>query len=650
MRVFIILSFFTFCKSLITDISNIQKYKSFFPKETINQLFQELTDHKVSKIFINRDYKEIVSINNLPEANIYFDYHLINVDPIIIPKLVEKAVEQNIDTTFIDFRGGILFDIQNVFFACFQLLNYAIPFFFLVSFLSIFFTGSNGPPSPMNMNQRGRGGGGGGLFSRNSMNVNKNENMIQPNVSLSSWAGSPEVLEECREVISYLENKEKFKLLGAEMPKGILLEGPPGTGKTLLAKGIATETNASFISISGSEFVEMFVGVGASRVRDLFSNARDNRPCVIFIDEIDAVGRQRGTGINMANDEREQTLNQILYEMDGFNDNENILVLAATNRKDVLDQALLRPGRFDRIIRVPLPDKYSREKILDFYLQSRPVEKTLDMNALAEITSGFSGAQLKNLINEAAIMSAKKGATSILEEDLFNAFEKLIVGLVKNNMDVSDATKTRVAIHESGHAFLTLMFKNYFELQKISIKATYNGAGGYTLFSEKPEIKEGGLYTKDILKKRLIIMMGGKAAENIYYGEDFVSIGSFEDLRQANKLAQQMIGNYGMGKKLEVFFNENMNDETNPFLGRSFSMGSKYSDDTRFMMDNETLSLVVEAYEEAKYILNNYKDIMIEIAYTLKNKTVLNAKEVTSIVKKNGSFIEINKLNQGING
>jgi cell division protease FtsH len=237
-----------------------------------------------------------------------------------------------------------------------------------------------------------------------------------------------------------------------------------------------------------------------------------------------------------------------------------------------------------------------------------------------------------------------------LEEDLFNAFEKLIVGLVKNNMDVSDATKTRVAIHESGHAFLTLMFKNYFELQKISIKATYNGAGGYTLFSEKPEIKEGGLYTKDILKKRLIIMMGGKAAENIYYGEDFVSLGSFEDLRQANKLAQQMIGNYGMGKDLEVFFNENMNDGSNPFLGRSFSMETKYSDHTKFMMDNETLSLVVEAYEEAKYILNNYKDLMIELAYILKNKTVLNAKEVTSIIKKNGSFIAVDKLNQGING
>ena len=632
MRVFLIASLVTLGQSLLSDISNIQKYKGFFPKESVNQLFEELTNEKVSKIFIGKDYKEIVSIVKLPEFDIYSDYHLTNVDPIIVPKIVEKAIEHHIDTSFIDFTSASIFtNIQNIFGFGFQLLNYVIPLFFLINLIRFFSSGGSPMgPSPMNMNQRGPGTGGpGGFFSRNNMNVK--ENVIQPNVSLSSWAGSPEVLEECREAISYLDNKEKFKLLGAEMPKGILLEGPPGTGKTLLAKGIATETNASFISISGSEFVELFVGIGASRVRELFTNARNNRPCVIFIDEIDAVGRQRGTGINMANDEREQTLNQILYEMDGFNNNENILVLAATNRKDVLDQALLRPGRFDRIIRVPLPDKFSREKILDFYLKSRPVEKSLDMNALAEITSGFSGAQLKNLINEAAIMSAKKGATCILEEDLFNAFEKLIVGLVKNNMEVSDATKTRVAIHESGHAFLTLVFKRYFELQKISIKATYNGAGGYTLFTEKPEIKEGGLYTKDILKKRLIITMGGKAAENIYYGEEFVSLGAVEDLRQANKLAQQMIGNYGMGNKLEVFFNENVNDGDNPFLGRSLSTGSKYSENTKFMMDNETLNLVVEAYNEAKYILTDYKDKVSEMTELLKNKTTLNLKDLSPI-------------------
>jgi len=632
LRIATLLSCLSLGQTLFSDITNIQKYKSFFPKETINQLFEEIDTNKITKIFIDKDYKQLISSIDALDPDTLPSYHLVKVDPIVVPQIVSKAVEHHIDTSFIDFVGQSIFtDLQNVFGFGLQSLNYVIPLFVLVTILRSFFSGPQPMGGPMNMNQRGPQGGG-GFFSR--MNNNNNNNMIQPNVSLSSWAGSPEVLEECKEVVSYLENKDKFKLLGAEMPKGILLEGPPGTGKTLLAKGIATETNASFISISASEFVEMFVGIGAARVRDLFTNARNNRPCVIFIDEIDAVGRQRGTGINMANDEREQTLNQILYEMDGFNNNDGILVLAATNRKDVLDQALLRPGRFDRIIRVPLPDKFSREKILDFYFNSRPIEKNIDINALAEITSGFSGAQLKNLINEAAIMSAKKGAEVILEVDLFNAFEKLIVGLVKNNNDVSYETKTRVAIHESGHAFLALIYQKYFELQKISIKATYNGAGGYTIFTEKPEIKEGGLYTKDILKKRLIVTMGGKAAENIFYGEDFVSVGAVQDLQQANKLAQQMIGNYGMGKELEVFFNENVNDDNNPFLGRSLSMGSKYSDSRKFTMDNETLSLVVEAYTEAKVILTTYKELVEEMTDLLKNKTVLSPKDLTAITDK----------------
>jgi cell division protease FtsH len=262
--------------------------------------------------------------------------------------------------------------------------------------------------SKLSQSRNGNGFGGSpmGPFGFPS-NQKNNEQFVKPNVSLSSWAGSPEVIEECKEVISYIEKKELFKEIGAEMPKGILLEGPPGTGKTLLAKAIATETNSTFISMSGSEFVELFVGMGASRVRDLFDSARENRPCIIFIDEIDAVGRQRGAGINMANDEREQTLNQLLYEMDGFNDNEDIVVLAATNRRDVLDQALLRPGRFDRIIRVPVPDKFSREKILEVYLKGKKLENTFDVSSIAELTDGFSGAELKNLVNEAAIISAK---------------------------------------------------------------------------------------------------------------------------------------------------------------------------------------------------------------------------------------------------
>jgi cell division protease FtsH len=411
------------------------------------------------------------------------------------------------------------------------------------------------------------------------------------------------------------------------MPKGILLEGPPGTGKTLLAKAIATETNSTFVSMSGSEFVELFVGMGASRVRELFNNARTNKPSIIFIDEIDAVGRQRGAGINMANDEREQTLNQLLYEMDGFNNNDDIVVMAATNRRDVLDQALLRPGRFDRIIRIPVPDKASREKILDYYIKDKKTDKPFDLEAIAELTQGFSGAQLKNLINEAAILSARNNETVVQEKYIFDAFEKLIVGLIRNNVKVPEVTKTRVAIHESGHAILSLLFNNYFDFQKASIQPTYNGAGGYTIFTEKPEFKDG-LYTKDLLKKRLIVTLGGKAAESIFYGDEYISLGANEDLNQANRLARRMIGNFGMGDKLEVFFNDNIGDESNPFLGRSLGVGDKYSQYTKFVMDKETLQLVNDAYKEAKYILTNYYDKLVSFSELLKNNTVVMKQDV----------------------
>jgi len=522
--------------------------------------------------------------------------------------------------------------MQNLASEFLTLASYALPIFFLLSFLSSLYR-ANAMQGGMNprLNSKMRGGGPMTPFSFPSKQK-ENDLFVKPNVTLSSWAGSPEVIEECKEVISYIEKKELYKEIGADMPKGILLEGPPGTGKTLLAKAIATETNSTFITMSGSEFVELFVGMGASRVRDLFDSARKNRPCIIFIDEIDAVGRQRGAGINMANDEREQTLNQLLYEMDGFNDNEDIVVMAATNRRDVLDQALLRPGRFDRIIRVPVPDKFSREKILDFYIKDKKTDKQFDIKAIAELTDGFSGAQLKNLINEAAILSARNNQTMIQEKYVFESFEKLIVGLIRNNADVQPETKQRVAIHESGHAMLSIIFNNYFDFQKASVQPTYNGAGGYTIFSEKPEIKEGGLYTKDILRKRLIVTLGGKAAESIYYGDDFVSLGANEDLRQANKLARRMIGNFGMGNDLEVFFDDNIGDESNPFLGRSLGIGDKYSPQTKYVMDKESLELVNDAYKEAKHILKQNYDKFIEFSELLVNNTVVISKDIDGFI------------------
>ena len=613
----------------LQDLNLLHKYKNYFEKENYNDVINDLIHNKVSKIYVNTDYKQLVAVDNLPNSDgfLYNHYHLSDINPIVVPNLVEKASDLNVPLHFVSFTPENIINLQNILNELFVIGSYAIPTLFIISLIASF-REVNSFSKPPQMNQRNKNSNNPfGIMS----NFQKNEpEFVKPNVSLESWAGSPEVIEECKEVISYIENKEKYKQIGAEMPKGILLEGPPGTGKTLLAKAISSETNSSFISMSGSEFVELVVGMGAARVRELFDNARENRPCIIFIDEIDAVGRQRGAGINMANDEREQTLNQLLYEMDGFNNNDDIIVMAATNRRDVLDQALLRPGRFDRIIRVPVPDKDSREKILDYYLKNKNIEKPFDISSIAELTDGFSGAQLKNLINEAAILSAKNNYTTIQEKFIFDSFEKLIVGLIKTNATVAPSTKLRVAIHESGHALLALHFNEYFDFQKASIQPTYNGAGGYTIFSEKPEIKEGGLYTKDMLKKRLIISMGGKAAESIYYGNEYVSLGAIQDLKQANSLAKRMIGNFGMGNRLEVFFNEDIDDESNPFLGRSLALGDKYSEHTRLIMDRETLDLVKEAYSKAKEILEKNNDKLIEFSELLQNNTIIYNRDINN--------------------
>ena len=614
-------------KDYLQDLELVHNSKYYFLKETYNDVIQDLMSNKISKIYVDNKLNELVTIDNLPQDDIVFNhFHLANINPIVLPNLVEKTSNLNIPLYFVNFTPQSMVNIQNLAGELLTLASYALPVLFLLSFLSSLSRfnsmGNKGKPGLPGLTRLPGQQGQPGPFSFPAFQKDT-EPFVKPNVSLASWAGSPEVIEECKEVISYIEKKELYKEIGAEMPKGILLEGPPGTGKTLLAKAIATETNSTFISISGSEFVELFVGMGASRVRDLFESARQNKPCIIFIDEIDAVGRQRGAGINMANDEREQTLNQLLYEMDGFNNNDDIVVMAATNRRDVLDQALLRPGRFDRLLRVPLPDKMSREKILDFYIKNKKTEKPFDISSIAELTDGFSGAQLKNLINEAAILSARNNETCVQEKYIFESFEKLIVGLIRNNATVAETTKTRVAIHESGHAILSLLFKEYFEFKKASIQPTYNGAGGYTIFTENPEIKDGGLYTKDIFKKRLIISMGGKAAEYLYYGKEHVSLGAVEDLRQANKLAQRMIGNFGMGDELEVFFNEDVSDESNPFLGRSLNIGSKYSQNTKLLMDKESINLVNEAYRDAKMILQNYYDKLIEFSELLKNNTIV---------------------------
>jgi len=604
-------------------VNNVPNYN--LQEENYNNLIQDILSNKVENLYIDKNYKEIISYNS-------GEYFHTTIDPIIVPNLIQKASDLNIPFEFRNINFNAFTFFKDMFVDFLNFGSYAIVGIFIFSALqSLYqFNNINQSGNPQNRN-----------ILQNLMPFkNNNEKLFKPNVSLESWAGSPEVIEECREVISYIENKDLFKQIGADMPKGILFEGPPGTGKTLLAKAIATASNSTFISISGSEFVELFVGMGASKVRDLFNTARQNKPSIIFIDEIDAVGRQRGAGINMANDEREQTLNQLLYEMDGFNNNTDLIILGATNRKDVLDQALLRPGRFDRVIRIPLPDVESREKILDYYLKNKySNNKLYDIKMIAEMTEGFSGAQLKNLLNEAAILSAKNNNSFISENYLLEAYEKSIVGLIKKNITVPEITQIRVAVHEAGHSLLAIIFSEYFDFKKASIKPTYNGAGGYTLFSEKKDIVNSGLYTKDILKKRLIVTLGGKAAEFLFYGNEFVSLGANEDLSQANKLAQQMIGNFGMGEKLEVFYNENTKNEANPFLGRSLALGDKYSEYTKSVMDKESLKLVNDAYFEAKRILEENYDLLIKFSEILKENVIIIKDDINYLRILNGTQI-----------
>ena len=582
------------------NINSLVKSKYLFDDISYNSLITKINNHQIDTLYFPNKLDEVLShdvIDNGDKLSL-IQFHKTTISPMIVDNIVDISTKNNIDTIFIPFQSpGLVESTLGGIVQIFQ--NYILPFVFFSTIISLF--------RFQQMNNGMNSGPGGFLNGLSSINNNIKKDKVtmqKANISLNSFAGSPEIFEECTEVVSYLKNGTLYQNAGAEIPRGILLEGPPGTGKTLLAKAIASEADANFISIAASEFVEIFVGVGASKIRGLFKQARDNKPCIIFIDEIDAVGRQRGAGVNMANDEREQTLNQLLAEMDGFSENDGILVMAATNRKDVLDSALLRPGRFDRIITVPFPDKTSRKAILLVHSKNKILDKFINLDLISELTAGFSGAQLKNLMNEAAIFAARNSRVEIKEIDIYSALDKLTVGLVRKTDTRSDDARRRVAIHETGHALLAASYPEYFELKKVSIQSTYNGAGGYTIFNEYQNITESGLYTKDLLKKRLTVIMGGKAAEYIFYGENHVSLGAIQDLKQANSLAQKMIGNFGMGIDLEVFYNENVDSDRNPFLGRSLGAGDKYSESTKKIMDKESLQLVIDAYETAKEILS----------------------------------------------
>jgi len=612
---------------MANDESKVAIKNKYYLKEIpYNNLIKKIEKHEVSKIIVSVNNDNIFAEETNKIGNPLFDYSITPISPLITSNIVETSVKNNIETVFTQIEKPSQF--QQIATESISIIsNYVIPFFLFSLFISFVRN-----LQMANMNRSGMNGGFPNIGTSKIDLKKDKENMKIANITLSSFAGSPEIFEECTEVVSYLKNATIYKNAGAEIPKGILLEGPPGTGKTLLAKTIASEADANFVSISASEFVEVFVGVGAAKIRSLFQQARENKPCIIFIDEIDSVGRQRGAGINMANDEREQTLNQLLAEMDGFQNNDGILIIAATNRKDVLDAALLRPGRFDRVITVALPDRNSRKDILKVHSKNKQFEQNINLELIAELTAGFSGAQLKNLLNEAAINAARNGMIVISETNILEALDKLIVGLVKKNDTRCEDARRRVAIHETGHAFLCNYFSDYFELKKVTMQSTYNGAGGYTLFNEYQNITESGLYTKNLLKKRLIIAMGGKAAENLYYGEEYVSVGAVQDLKQANSIAQRMIGNYGMGKLLETFYNENIDSDRNPFLGKNMGSSDKYSEKTKEIMDSESLELIRNAYDEAKRILSENRNSMDIVINELLDKETIYGKDFNGLL------------------
>ena len=610
--------------------ADVLRYKSFYRPIPFNTLIDEIKSKDVETIYFTPLMDSVIAEDAAENDNVVNDYTVTKITPFVSNYIVDKANEKEVQTVFLQQPPPNIF--ESTFTGGIQLIN---TFFFPALLIYSVFAAMrarntiNNPGQFMNNGAVNRpsifGGGGSDNFEK--------DNMLKSNITLDSFAGSNEIFQECTEIVSYLKNGTIYENAGAEIPKGILLEGPPGTGKTLLAKAIASEAEANFISIAASEFVELYVGLGAQKIRSLFKRARENKPCIIFIDEIDAVGRQRGAGINMGNDEREQTLNQLLAEMDGFADNENVLIMAATNRKDVLDPALLRPGRFDRLLNVPLPDTTSRLSILNVHAKNKKFAYDVDFNTLADLTGGFSGAQLKNLLNEGAIHAAREGNTEISVANLLEALDKLIVGIVKKNDTRDYESRKRVAIHETGHALLAALCDKYFDLKKVSIQSTYNGAGGYTIFNEKRNISESGLYTKDLLIKRLMVALGGKAAETILYGEDHVSVGAVQDLKQANDLAKKMIGNFGMGTKLEVFYNNEMENGT-PFLGKSLSSGGGNSESTRYQFDTEVLALVNEAYTMAKNHLMQHKGTLNKVVEDLLEKDILIGNEISDYLSE----------------
>jgi cell division protease FtsH len=478
---------------------------------------------------------------------------------------------------------------------------------------------------------RGLGGGGGGAgrafsFGKSRAKVYVDE---KPKVTFKDVAGIDEVKEEVKEIIDYLKNPDKYKRLGGRPPKGILLYGEPGVGKTLLAKAIAGEANVPFISVSGSDFVEMFVGVGAARVRDLFETARKHAPCIVFIDELDALGRARGAGfVGGGNEEREQTLNQLLVEMDGFDSSSGIVVIGATNRPDILDRALLRPGRFDRQIYVPKPDLKGRYEILKVHARNKKLAPDVDLWVVAKATPGFTGADLENLLNEAALLAARKNKDAITMEEIEEAIDRVMIGLERKGVVITEKEKKKIALHELGHAMMALMSENSEPLHKVTIIPRGMALG----VTQQLPVADKHLYDKKELLDRILVMLGGRAAEEVFYGKEGITTGAENDLQRATDLAYRMVSLWGMSDRIGPV---SVSRISNPFLGgpmQSVEISPELARD----IDLEVKRLLTELYDKAKKILEENKEAILAVAEKLVEKETLSCEEVVSILKRHG--------------
>ena len=566
-----------------------------------SQFVQEVQSNKVEKVSISAD-------RSIARAQLQ-DGTYVRVNLPSDPDLINILIKNNVDISVLP--------QQDESFWLRALSSLFFPVLLLVGLFFLLRRAQNGP-------------------GNQAMNFGKSKARVQmepqTQVTFGDVAGIDQAKLELNEVVDFLKNADRFTAVGAKIPKGVLLVGPPGTGKTLLARAVAGEAGVPFFSISGSEFVEMFVGVGASRVRDLFEQAKTNAPCIVFIDEIDAVGRQRGAGLGGGNDEREQTLNQLLTEMDGFEDNTGIIIIAATNRPDVLDAALLRPGRFDRQVVVDRPDYAGRLEILNVHSRGKTLSKDVDLEKIARRTPGFTGADLANLLNEAAILAARRNLTEVSMDEVNDAIDRVLAGPEKKDRVMSEKRKELVAYHEAGHALVGALMPDYDPVQKISI-IPRGRAGGLTWFTPSEDRMDSGLYSRSYLQNQMAVALGGRLAEELVYGEEEVTTGASNDLQQVARVARQMVTRFGMSDRLgPVALGR---QQGNMFMGRDIAAERDFSDETAATIDEEVRSLVEQAYRRCKQVLVENRHVLNQLAELLVEKETVDAEELQELLASN---------------